>query len=209
MRNIIKRVEKNTKGCYNMEKKLNILYNECVDELKTIGIDLDNKEIGKIDVKLSKRNTKRYGCCKQEEPDKSSMYIEKQRNHRTKKYSKFLIHHIEISKWLMNLNDEIIKNTIMHEIIHCFPYCNNHGKYFKEYANFINKNLGYNITRLGNKEEDYKKSNLEYINKENYKYKIECQKCGQIIYRQRLNKNLITKYRCGKCNGKLKLLECI
>ena len=27
----------------------------------------------------------------------------------------------------------------MHELIHCMPYCNNHGKEFKKYANIINE----------------------------------------------------------------------
>jgi len=35
------------------------------------------KEIGDIDVSISKRNNKRYGACKQEDPDKSTMYVEK------------------------------------------------------------------------------------------------------------------------------------
>lgn len=48
----------------------------------------------------------------------------------------------------MQLNKSIIKNTIMHEIIHCMPYCNNHGKEFKKYAKYINKNLGYDISRV-------------------------------------------------------------
>lgn len=77
---------------------------------------------------------------------------------------------------------------------------------FQEYASFINKKLGYNIKTLGNKEKDFKESNLEY--KENlstYKYKIICKECGTIIYRQRLKKNLIKKYRCGKCNGRLEI----
>ena len=61
-----------------MEEKLNILYKECVEELKNIGIDVLNKEIvGNIEIHLSKRNNKRYGCCKQEEPDQKSKYIEK------------------------------------------------------------------------------------------------------------------------------------
>ena len=56
-----------------MEEKLNILYKECVEELKNIGIDVLNKEIvGNIEIHLSKRNNKRYGCCKQEEPDQKS-----------------------------------------------------------------------------------------------------------------------------------------
>ena len=43
-----------------MEEKLTKLYNECIEELKKIGIDMQNEEsIGKIDISLSKRNTKR------------------------------------------------------------------------------------------------------------------------------------------------------
>ena len=107
----------------------------------------------------------------------------------------------------MNLDDSIIKNTIMHEMIHCMPYCNNHGQEFKKYAEFINKNLGYEIKRLGNKEEDYKKSNIEFKEKLEPKYKIRCKECGIIFYRQRLKKNFIKNYRCGKCKGKLELIE--
>ena len=90
-------------------------------------------------------------------------------------------------------------------MIHCLPNCNDHGDTFKKYAKYINSNLGYSISRLGNKEEDYKKSNLDYKEENKYKYKIVCQKCGQEIYRQRLNKKLLSRYRCGKCNGRLEL----
>ena len=190
-----------------MEEKLNELYNECIEELKSIGINvIDNELIGEIDICFSKRNTKRYGCCKQEQPVKTDYHIKRYKNDFRVVYNRFKKHHIEISKWVMELNDDIIKNTIIHEIIHCFPNCNNHGKMFQEYASFISKKLGYNIKTLGNKEEDFKESNLEY--KENlstYKYKIICKGCGAIIYRQRLKKNLIKKYRCGKCNGRLEV----
>lgn len=190
-----------------MEEKLIKLYNECIAELNSVKIDIvNNSNIGKIDIKLAKRNSKRYGCCKQEEPDRNYYHIIKRGRRKIKQYDNFKKHHIEISKWVMELDESIIKNTIMHEIIHCFPYCNNHGKEFKKYATYINQNLGYNITRLGNKEEDFKKSNLKYNeNTNSYKYKIICNKCGQIIYRQRFKKELIHKYRCGKCGGTLKL----
>lgn len=189
-----------------MQDKLEKLYNECVEELKKIKIDINNPLIGKIDIKIAKRNSKRYGCCIQEEPDKEYFHIEKRGKHKLIKYDKYKKHHIEISKWVMDLEDDIIKNTIMHEIIHCFPECNNHGKQFKKYSNYINKELGYNITRLGNKEEDYKKSNLEYKKETiNYKYKIICKKCGQTFFRQRLKTSLIKKYRCGKCGGQLEI----
>ena len=186
-----------------MEEKLEKLYEECINELNAIGIDINNNSIGEIDVKIAKRNSKRYGCCKQENPDKNFYHIEKRQNRRIKIYDRFNNHHIEICKWVMDLNDEIIKNTIMHEIIHCFPKCNNHGDEFKKYANIINNKLNYDIKRVGNKKEDYQKSNIEY--KENdvsYNYKIMCQGCGQLFYRKRLQKNFTRKYRCGKCGEK-------
>lgn len=190
-----------------MEEKLNKLYNDCIKELEMIGISiLNNEQIGNIDIRIAKRNNKRYGCCKQENPDKTSTKIRRVGRKTYISYERFKEHHIEISKWVMNLEDNIIKNTIIHEIIHCFPGCNNHGKLFKQYAEFINQKLNYNIQTVGNRKEDYEKSNLEYVeNQNNYKYKIICEKCGLIIYRQRLKENLIKKYRCGKCGGKLKL----
>ena len=106
----------------------------------------------------------------------------------------------------MDLDEKIIKNTIIHEMIHCFPYCNNHGKEFKKYSNYINERLDYNITRLGNKKEDFKKSNQEYKEENNYKYKIVCKKCGYVYLRKRLKKNFFKNYRCGICNGKLEMI---
>lgn len=47
----------------------------------------------------------------------------------------------------MELEDDIIKNTIIHEIIHCMPYCSNHGEIFKKYAKHINSKLNYDIAR--------------------------------------------------------------
>jgi len=188
-----------------LEKKLNKLYKECLKELKSINIDM--AECGEITISFSKRNSKRYGCCKQEEPDLSTRYYEKIGRRRYIRYRKYAKHNIEISKWLMDLDDKIIKNTIMHEIIHCFPNCNNHGKEFKAYARVINDELGYNITRLGNVEEDYKKSNMKYDKEETFNYKIVCKKCGQEIYRKRLNKSFVRKYRCGICKGKFEVIK--
>ena len=184
-----------------MKEKLNKLFKESISELKSIGIDIDNKEkIGIIDIDFSKRKTKRYGCCKQENPDLKSAYRIKRKIY----YKKFNNHHIEISKWLMELNDEIIKNTIIHELIHCLPDCNNHGVEFKKMAKLINEKLGYNITRLGNKKEDYIKSNaLEKFDDEiKNNYKIICEKCNQTYYRQRLARNFTKKYLCGICRGR-------
>ena len=192
-----------------MQEKLEKIYNQCVKELKNIGIDIqETRKIGTIDISISKRNNKRYGCCKQEEPDTKTKYIEKVGRRKIIKYEKFNKHHIEISPRVLELDEEIIKNTIMHEIIHCLPNCNNHGEYFKKYAQYINETLGYNISRVGNKKEDYKKSNMEYKEKEQFNYHIQCTNCGQSFYRKRLNKNFTKKYRCGKCGSSFKI-NCI
>lgn len=132
-----------------MEDKLNRLYLECLEELASIGIEVEDRvEFGKIEIHISKRHNKRYGVCKQEEPDLSTKYIEKIGRRKYIKYAKYNKHTIEISPWVMELDDGIIKNTIMHEIIHCLPYCNNHGEKFKEYAIYINQKLGYDISRV-------------------------------------------------------------
>ena len=96
-----------------MEEKLNRLYEESVSELKEIGLDVNNPNNGEIEIKLSKRNNKRYGCCKQEAPDKNTKYYEKIGNKRYLRYAKYNKHTIEISKWVMMLDESIIKNTII------------------------------------------------------------------------------------------------
>lgn len=185
-----------------MEEKLNKLYLECIDELNKIGIDISNKKIyGEICISISKRNNKRYGCCKQEDPNKNYKTVTKLGRRKIIRYEKFNKHHIEISKWVMELEDTIIKNTIMHELIHCIPYCNNHGVEFKKYANLINTNYHYDVSRVGNKKADFEKSNIEYNEITHYNYKITCRNCGQEFFRQRLSKNFKRKYRCGKCGN--------
>lgn len=184
-----------------MEEKLQKLFKECKEELYSIGIDLNDNAIGNISINIGKRNCKRYGCCKQENPDEKSKYVETIGRKRYIKYSRFKNHNIEISKWVMDLNDEIIKNTIMHEIIHCFPNCSNHGVDFKNYANYINYKLGYTISRLGDKSQDLKNSNIPIV-QDKFNYKIQCSNCGYSFYRKRLNVNFSRKYRCGLCRGK-------
>ncbi len=190
-----------------MEEKLNKLFCECINDFNSIGIDvLNNKKYGKINISISKRNNKRYGCCKQEKPDKNFKTIIKKGTKRIIRYEKFELHNIEISPWVMQLEDDIIKNTIIHELIHCLPYCNNHGEIFKKYAKIFNEKFVYDISRVGNKKKDFEKSNIEFNENENYKYKIICKKCGQEFFRQRLNKDFLRKYRCGKCGGKFSIL---
>ena len=193
-----------------MEEKLNRLYLECIKELNMVGIDiLDEKYYGKIDVSIAKRNNKRYGCCRQEEPDNRYKVITKRGRRKIIRYERFNKHHIEISKWVLELEDNIIKNTIIHELIHCIPYCNNHGSEFKKYAKLINNIYGYDISRVGDKKKDYEKSNLEYSEGQKYNYKVVCKGCDQEFYRQRINKDFTKKYVCGKCKSKFEVVKII
>ena len=80
-----------------VEQKLYKLYSECVGELKQMGIDiLDQKQYGEIKISISKRNNKRYGCCKQEEPDKNYKVITKIGRRKAIRYEKFNVCHIVI-----------------------------------------------------------------------------------------------------------------
>ena len=169
----------------NKQEKLEKLYKKCIEELKSINIDvLKNRE---IETKINTRSKKRYGCCKKISKDRFQ---------------------IEVSEWVMDLNEDIIKNTIMHELIHCMPRCNNHGEYFKNYASVINEKLGYNISRTGNKERDFSISNLEFTEKPiNFNYKIVCENCNQTFLRQRVRKYFTRKYRCGKCGGRFEIFK--
>ena len=107
----------------------------------------------------------------------------------------------------MELEDSIIKNTIMHELIHCIPYCNNHGTEFKKYANIINLNYNYNISRVGDKKRDFEKSKIKFKEANTHNYEIVCKGCNNIFYRQRLSKNFTRKYRCAICGSKFEITK--
>lgn len=186
--------------------KLEMIYKLCINEMKSIGIDFGNSmEYGEISILLAKRKSQSYGICKHLDPDLTTKYIEKGKL----KVRKYKRHEIYISKWVMELDDEIISNTIIHELIHCIPGCNNHGVNFKKIATYINDNTSYSIQRTGNIEEDYKKSNKEYVKiekkKQEYKYKIVCTNCKKEFFRVRVDKKKFKKYRCAYCLGKFKI----
>ena len=182
------------------EQKLEQLYSECIAELNEIGIELKEYEI-KLEIKKGRNKT--YGMCVKSNPDKKTAYYERGK----KKYLVYKNHTIKISEWLLDLKDEIIKNTIMHEIIHCFPGAGNHGKVFKKLANIINSKLGYNILRVGNKEQDFLESGKVFKEEkqESYKYILECINCHNQFKRKRFNVKDINKYRCPYCHSKLKI----
>lgn len=108
---------------------------------------------------------------------------------------------VEISDFVFQYPENEIKDTIAHEIIHTCYGCFNHGKRFKFYCDKLNA-IGYNVATT------YKGEN--YHNEEIFaKYKIVCEKCGIVTYRMKITKVIknISRYKCSKCGGKLKVFE--
>jgi len=103
---------------------------------------------------------------------------------------------IEVSKFLFQLSDDEIVNTLIHEILHTFKDTDGHKGMWKVYANEINKNTKYNITRLVDS------SNITI----DYKYQITCRNCGLTKNNHRLSSKKINQYKnkqinCSKCKN--------
>ncbi|MBR3600233.1 MAG: SprT-like domain-containing protein [Lachnospiraceae bacterium] len=111
---------------------------------------------------------------------------------------------IEISHRLLNegVSRDAIMNTLMHELIHTLPGCNNHGVNFKRVAQVINDAYGLNIKRATSAEE--KGIEVPIAPAPVYKYKFRCRACGQIISRTRESKftKNYDRYSCGYCGGR-------
>ena len=68
------------------QKELENIYQECMQELMGIGVHFKNKE---IQIQISKRNNKRYGCCKPELPNENYKRIERKGFRYTIKYDDY------------------------------------------------------------------------------------------------------------------------
>lgn len=161
--------------------KLLELKNDCLDELASIDL-LDN--VGEIDEwYVDKRATRRLGVCK----------------HR--RCMEYIYHSIGISSWLLkDFDDKTIKNTIMHELLHTFEGCDNHGYKWQKYADIVNTKLGYNIKRLSSLETICENNDIDYNKYENvhYKYKGTCKKCGYVWRQNRLSAHTLMSYKLGR-----------
>lgn len=106
-------------------------------------------------------------------------------------------------------NEKLIRNTLAHELVHTILGCMNHGQNFHRYGNMVQEKLGISISTRAS-EEDVHQSGVAKVRIEKAEYKIKCEKCGKIIYRQKRSKLVIhlEKYRCS-CGGKLRLCDII
>lgn len=166
-------------------KNLNKLYHDCLWDIHSLGINT-----GKINsIAINTRAKKRWGLTKMN-PDGS-----------------FDIN-INASLLRDDLDDMAAKNTIAHEILHTVKGCFDHKALWQSYADKVNRAYGYNIKRCTAASE----KGLEpvgHVRNENYKYMLTCVDCGGKSYFKRASKAVQHPewYRCGRCNGKLKVAD--
>ena len=164
--------------------------NECINDMKALGIDVPHIE----KFTVNKRAKSRFGQCSY--------------NRATKQYS------IEICSDLLDeeCNVLALRETIFHELIHTLPNCMNHGNEFKRYADMINKRYYVNIKRTSTNEEKYgviyAKKIAERTEKKKVKYELFCEHCGKVrasgMY-QRMPKWYAhtERFSCSVCGGHL------
>lgn len=153
------------------EERLKRLYNNAYNIVKEcIGEDVVNQKARKvIAVEIDKKAKTRHGQCRY-------------------KHGECVI---GISDYMFETNDYEIITTLIHEILHTFTDTRGHDYKWQWYANKINKQTEYNITRcrtiIGHTQQ--------------YKYEITCENCGKIYHRHRIEYDKWTNgyYLCGKC----------
>lgn len=160
-------------------KDLKKLAQECEKEVRAIGITFEN-----IEYSANYRAKHRFGQCR--------VTGEKIR--------------INISSFLLedDVPDKSTKTTIIHEILHAADRNKNgHKGRWREYADRMNKEYGYNIKRTSSWEEKGLESARPQPVTE-YKFVFKCLGCGAEIKRQR--KSFFTtntnRFKCNICWGK-------
>lgn len=152
------------------EERLKRLYKNAYDiVIQCIGEDVVKQQARKVDDVVIDRAKRRNGECR---------YI----------YGRCVI---GISNHMFETNDYEITTTLIHEILHTFKDTRGHDYKWKWYANKINEQTDYNITRC----------RTIVGHTKQYKYEITCENCGHIYRRYRISYDDWARgyYRCGKC----------
>lgn len=147
-------------------------------ELREAGIPVSSET--EQQVRVNRRAKKRYGSC-------------------IRKGKSFVI---ELSAYLENAEEKIVRTVLAHELLHTCPGCLNHGARWKAYAAQARTRCGYETARTASY------GVLPKTEPKPVKYLLQCQSCGALIPRQRMSRLVRApwRYRC-KCGGKLKRIE--
>ena len=169
-------------------RDLNEIANECIENLKWIGIECPHVESWTVNYRA-----KRFGQCQK----------------RNGKY------YININYRLLDERCPLqsLRETIFHELVHTLPNCMNHGVNFKKYAELISDCFAVEITRCNTYEHKYGEELAKECREQDKAkrqakmktYKIRCTRCGQICSYQRCKMPKFYKYPSlyshNKCGG--------
>lgn len=155
-------------------KDLNKLASECIADLTAARMRLRSVRNWKIGT--NKKNL--WGLCETVAPG---------------------VFDISISEALLqdDVDDQAVKNTIAHELLHTVDGCMNHGRYWHKLAGLVNERCpGYNIRSRTSAEE----KGIQI----HYKYMLRCTGCGAIAGRHKKSRFVehFDRYICSKCGGK-------
>lgn len=114
-------------------------------------------------------------------------------------------HEIEINPCLLedDVDLQAAKETMIHELIHTCPGCQNHGYEWKRRGDRASRMLGYNVERLTGL--NVLESQGVKVKMETYKYALVCDDCKKEYKFKRWCGKLEypSRYKCGRCNGNL------
>lgn len=111
---------------------------------------------------------------------------------------------IQIAASLLDdaIDDQAVKDTIVHELLHTVPGCFKHTGKWKQYAELINKLMPH--YRIKSRSSYADKGVEDLRSTPTYRYILKCEQCGREVRRQK--KSAVVEYpenyRC-KCGGKL------
>jgi hypothetical protein len=125
-------------------KNVQELYQEALEEIKSLGIKTGNIVELKINKHL-KVNIGQYVNLS----DFSDEILENENDNKEELYN------IEIAEFFINEceSEKLIKQTLIHLILHTCEGCQNHGRKWKKLAEEMNDAYGYNITHFRTEEE--------------------------------------------------------
>ena len=167
-------------------KDLNKLFKECVDIVtKDCGIEIGDI----ISVELNYRAKGRFGQCVS---CGNGRY-------------KLNFNHLIFDD---RSDENAVKETIIHEILHTCKGCHGHKGQWKTLAICVSMMTPYQITRTSSYEHFGLDRPEQCSRTKNANYVFKCEGCGQKIIRQRVSKFVKhpERYRCGKCHGRLKFV---
>lgn len=160
------------------QTELDNLMGELAQRLRTLSIPIS----GKISptVAVNSRAKRRLGCCR-------------------KQGDRFTI---EVSSQLLE-DEPRLTQTLVHELLHTCPGCQNHGERWKAYAGVVNAAWGMEIARLAPAMDDEQAR----LRVDTVKYALQCEACGKQFLRTRLCPLVRhpERYRCT-CGGALHLV---